>query len=115
MKSLVESIRQYIELQKQKLFLSVADKVSRVIADAAARIVFLLLGIVSFIMVSFGFAIVLNTWLKSPFWGFFIMAAFFASAAVFFYYAGKKWLTEFIVNDILNLMYEDEEQEGESV
>lgn len=111
MSSLTENIGHYLELQKQKFLLNVADKTSKVVAEMAVKIIFLLLIVVAFILLSFGLAALVNIWLHSAFWGYIIMAVVFSGLAALFYYRGKTFMVSFIVSDLLNLIYEDEEED----
>ncbi len=111
MNTLTENISQYVELQKQKVLLNLAEKTSRLVADVSVKLVFLLLAVIALLLLSFGLAILINIWLMSSVWGFFIMAALLGGSAVVFLYRGKAKVTEIIVDDLLDLLYEDDESE----
>ncbi len=113
MNSITDHIKQYIDLQKQRVLLNVADKTSRLVAEVTIYLVFALAGFIALLLLGFGLAMAVNVWLQSSYWGFFIMALVFAVLGLLLFFRGKKWVTNIIAGDILNMLYEDDEEKIE--
>ncbi len=110
--SLSEHINEYIDLQKEKFLLNAAHKSSRVFAELLVKAVYVLCIFIAILMLSFGIAFALNTYFLNWYVGFLILSVFYAILAFFLYKRGKSMLGNFLTYELLNIFYEDENENG---
>ena len=101
---LIESVEAYsktsIELVKLKTVDKVADGTSSIIAWLPVIIALILF----FITANFGLALWIGAMLQMVYMGFFIVATFYALAAIILYLTKDKWIKKSLYVSIINQM-----------
>ncbi|MCP9768933.1 hypothetical protein EGI22_13520 [Lacihabitans sp. LS3-19] len=102
-----ENIGEYLELQKEKLILNLADRSSKIMANLAVRIAYLISAIFFVFFLSLGVALLLNNWLNSSFLGFLIVSIIFLFSFVLLLNRGKNLFRFFFEWILLNIIYDE--------
>ncbi len=103
--NLIETLKDYIGLQKEYLKLDVIDKVVRLVTALVLAIILFILGVAALFYLSFAFVYWMEP-LTGTAWAFFIVAVTFAILLVLVYNKRKSWieqpLVRFLTNTLLN-------------
>jgi hypothetical protein len=101
LKSLLEQSHEYLETRIDLVKLKTIDKSSDVLSSAAAAIT-IAVAILFFIMMSsIGIAIYLGNVLGNLYYGFFVMAGFYALVILILYACRKQWIKMPVYNTII--------------
>ena len=99
---LFEDTGKYIEAKTELWKLKAADKTTEVASAVVAQLVFLCLTMLVLIFLSLGFAILLGKWLGELYYGFFIIAGFYALLGLIIYASRDKIIKTPLYNLIIN-------------
>jgi hypothetical protein len=104
--SLFEKATDYVETNVELLKLKAIDKSSDVISSVLSVFCMLIIGLIIIIMLNIGIALWIGDSLGKPYYGFFIMAAFYIIAGFIFYLLKDKILkrpiADLIIKKLLN-------------
>ncbi|MFT3700961.1 MAG: phage holin family protein [Agriterribacter sp.] len=99
---LFEDTSKYIEAKTELWKLKAADKTTEVASAVVAQIVFLCIVLMVLIFLSIAFAILIGRWLGELYYGFFIIAGFYALLGLIIYASRDKIIKTPLYNLIIN-------------
>lgn len=99
--SLLESFRNYSETRIDLLKLKAIDKSSSMISSVASIICVLLIAFIFIVLLNIGIALLLGSLLGKVYYGFFIVAAFYAIIGIILYSSRDKWVKTPIINSLV--------------
>ncbi|AWW00399.1 phage holin family protein [Arcticibacterium luteifluviistationis] len=111
MPGLKDNIEEYIDLQKERLILNVADKSSDIVSAVGVRIAYMTCALFAIVFLSISLAIGINYMANSQFLGFLIVAVLYAVISVLLFKNGEKWFGQYIASEMLDIFYKDEDNE----
>ncbi|MBS1597728.1 MAG: phage holin family protein [Bacteroidetes bacterium] len=101
LKSLLEQSHDYLETRIDLVKLKTIDKSSDVLSSAAAAVAIALAVLFFLLMLSIGTALYLGYLLNNFYYGFFIMAGFYAVIIIILYAGRKHWIKMPVYNSIV--------------
>jgi hypothetical protein len=90
--SLFEKLKDYADTRIKLFKLKAIDKSSGFISSLLTLIILAGLGLICFIMLNIGLALLIGKWLGGYHWGFFIVAGFYIILGIIIFKFRKKWL-----------------------
>ena len=107
---LISHVKEYAEERFELIILNVHEKVSNVLSKATAFIIFLLLGVFTFVFLSMGLAWWIGDQMNQPYAGFFIVGLIYLLIGLLVYAKRKEWIWDPIsVAFLKNVIDEDED------
>ena len=100
--SLIERTAEYSKTSFELLKLKAIDKTSDVVSTLLPQAVVLLFKLSFMLFLSLGIALWLGEILGTIYYGFFIVAAFYGVAGIFFQLVMRKWLKRRVCNRFIN-------------
>jgi len=105
--SLLESFRNYLETRIDLLKLKAIDKSSGLISSIAAIVCVLLIAFIFIVLLNIGIALLLGDLLGKAYYGFFIVAAFYALIGIILYSSRDKWIKTPIINGLVKSLLDE--------
>jgi hypothetical protein len=103
--SLLENVVDYGKTTLELTKLRAIDKTSDVVSSFAPHLVVLILVVSFFLFLNLGLAFWLGEILGKPFYGFFVIAAFYAIAGIFIHLFMQKWFKKVFTNFLIKQLY----------
>lgn len=88
--SLINKSHDYVETRLDLFKLKMVDKSTEVASAIASGIALFVIGLIFFIVLNIGLALLIGDLLGKSYWGFFILAVFYALVGVIFYKSRNK-------------------------
>jgi uncharacterized membrane protein YqjE len=104
LESLFEKASDYFETRLELFKLKAAEKTSDIVSELMSRMVLLAFVSIFIIMLNIGIALVLGEMMGNTYYGFFVLAGFYAIAGLVFYLFRNKWIEEPVSNVIIKKM-----------
>ena len=104
--SLMDRVRSYADTRINLIKLKAIDKSSAIIAMIVSIIALILVAFIFFILLNIGIALLIGKWLGNSYYGFFIVAAFYAIAGIILMAFRNKWLKTPITNMMIKSLLE---------
>ncbi|WP_341225783.1 hypothetical protein [uncultured Arcticibacterium sp.] len=111
MPGLKENLEEYIDLQKERLILNVADKSSDVVSAMGVRLAYMMCALFAVVFLSLSLAMGINYMADSQFLGFVIVAFIYAFLSFLLFKNGEKWFGKIIAREMLDIIYKEEDNE----
>lgn len=111
MPGLKDNLEEYIELQKERLILNVADKSSDIVSAVGVRLAYMICALFAVVFLSVSLAVGINYMANSQFLGFMIVAFIYALLSFLLFKNGEKWFGRIIASEMLDIFYKDEDNE----
>jgi len=102
--NLFERTESYVKTSLELFKLKIVDKISDVVSTTISSLIIIPIIILFLIFLSIGIALWLGEMLNKMYYGFFIVAAFYAVAGIVSYFFMKKSIKNRINNSIINEM-----------
>jgi hypothetical protein len=99
--SLLESFRNYSETRIDLLKLKAIDKSSSMISSVVSIICVLLIAFIFIVLLNIGIALLLGELRGKAYYGFFIVAAFYAIIGIILYSSRDKWVKTPVINSLV--------------
>jgi len=99
--SLIDRVKVYVETRIDLLRLKAIDKSSSFLTLLISMIIIILVGFISLILLSIGFALLIGNALGQLCYGFFIVAAFYFITGLVIFMFRDKWLKLPIANTMI--------------
>ena len=99
--SLFANAGEYLETKAELWKLKMVDKTSSAVSSIVEKVVLFFLGLMFFILLNIALALLIGYWLGHSFWGFFIMAAFYAVAGLLIHSLRDKLIKTPVANSII--------------
>jgi len=99
--SLFADSRDYLKNKSQLWKLKMVDKTSSVVSSIIEKVALFFIGIMFFFLINIALALLIGHWLGHSFWGFFIMAAFYAIVGIIIHVSREKLIRTPIINGII--------------
>ena len=99
--SLFERTEHFTRTSAELYRLKSIDKSADVISTLTAHLVVIIALVLFFLIVNIGIALWLGEWIGKAYYGFFIVAGFYAVIGVILYFAGTKWIKTPLQNAII--------------
>jgi hypothetical protein len=99
--SLFANAGEYLETKAELWKLKMVDKTSSAVSSIVEKVVLFFLGLMFFILLNIALALLIGYWLGHSFWGFFIMAAFYAVAGLLIHSMRDKLIKTPVANSII--------------
>ncbi len=106
-------VKEYADNRIHAVKLSVAEKVSKIIANIIARAITLFIIFLFVVFASIALAIVIGEWTGELYWGFLIIAALYLFAGIILWLAKERILRLPIMNSLLKQFFSDSENEAD--
>jgi hypothetical protein len=103
--SLLENVVDYGKTTLELTKLKALDKTSDVVSSFAPFVVVLILTTSFFLFLNLGLAFWLGEILGKPFYGFFIIAAFYAIMGIFMHFFMQKWIKKVFRNFFIKQLF----------
>ncbi len=103
--SLFERAGEYLEMRSDLFKLKTADKTAEIVSSIVARLVIALFVSSCFLMFNIGLAILIGYSIGKVYYGFFIVAAFYAILITILYSLRHQWLEGPISNLIIKSIF----------
>ena len=100
--SLLDDTGKYIEAKTELWKLKTADKISENISSIASQVIFLFIISIVFMSLNVGLAIMIGSWMGEIYYGFFIIAGFYALVGLLLYAVRDKIIKTPLYNSIIN-------------
>jgi len=101
LESLFANAGEYLETKAELWKLKLVDKTSTALSSIVEKVILFFLGFLFFIFLNIGLALLIGYWLGHSFWGFFIMAAFYAIAGLLVHSLRDKLIKTPVANSII--------------
>ena len=105
--SLKDKIEDYIELRKDLFILKSSKKASKILANLAVRLSFILFILVAIMFSAVGVAGILNDYFHNGYAGYFIVSGVFIILSILIFLRGKNLLLNYIGETLLNIFYDE--------
>ncbi|RYF89799.1 MAG: hypothetical protein EOO03_05160 [Chitinophagaceae bacterium] len=99
--AVIEKSRDYVETRIDLARLKITEKTSDVISDLASKLILIAIASVFVLMLNVGIALWLGELLGKNYYGFFVLAGFYALVALVSYLLREKWIEEPVTNAII--------------
>jgi hypothetical protein len=99
--SLFANAGEYLETKAELWKLKMVDKTSSAVSSIVEKVILIFLGLMFFILLNIALALLIGYWLGHSFWGFFIMAAFYAVAGLLIHSLRDKLIKTPVANSII--------------
>jgi len=107
---LISHVKEYAEERFTLIILNVHEKVSKVLSKATSFVIFLLLGVFTFVFLSVGLAWWVGAQLNRPYVGFLLVGVLYLLIGLVIYAKRKDWIWDPIsVAFLKNVIDEDED------
>ena len=100
--SLLDDTGKYIEAKTELWKLKTADKISENISSIASQVIFLFIISIVIMSLNVGLAIMICIWMGEIYYGFFIIAGFYALVGLLLYAVRDKIIKTPLYNSIIN-------------
>ncbi len=100
--SLLDDTGKYIEAKTELWKLKTADKISENISSIASQVIFLFIISIVIMSLNVGLAIMIGSWMGEIYYGFFIIAGFYALVGLLLYAVRDKIIKTPLYNSIIN-------------
>lgn len=104
--SLVDRVRSYADTRINLVKLKAIDKSSAIIAMIISLVALILVIFIFIILLNIGIALLIGKWLGNSYYGFFIVAGFYAIAGIILMVFRNKWLKAPITNMMIKSLLE---------
>jgi len=101
LESLFANAGEYIETKAELWKLKMVDKTSEAVSSIAEKLILFFLGFFFFIFLNIALALLIGYWLGHSFYGFFIMAAFYAIVGLLIHSLKDKLIKTPVANSII--------------
>jgi hypothetical protein len=101
LESLFANAGEYLETKAELWKLKLVDKTSSAVSSIVEKVILFFLGFLFFIFLNIGLALLIGYWLGHSFWGFFIIAAFYAIAGLLVHSLRDKLIKTPVANSII--------------
>lgn len=101
LESLFANAGEYLETKAELWKLKLVDKTSSAVSSIVEKVILFFLGFLFFIFLNIGLALLIGYWLGHSFWGFFIIAAFYAIAGFLVHSLRDKLIKTPVANSII--------------
>ena len=101
LESLFANAGEYLETKAELWKLKMVDKTSEAVSSIAEKVILFFLGLIFFILFNIALALLIGYWLGHSFYGFFIMAAFYAIAGFLIHSMRDKLIKTPVANSII--------------
>ena len=108
---LIDKIKEYVEVRKDLVILTAADKASHLAANCVTGLIFGICGLFILIFVSFAFGYLISERMGDTYSGFFIVAGFYLLIAVIVALIKDKYLEKPLVNTLIKKMFKDRNED----
>ena len=105
--SLLESFRNYSETRIDLLKLKAIDKSSGILSSIVSIICVVLILFIFIVLLNIGIALLLGDLLGKAYYGFFIVAAFYAIIGIILYSSRDKWIKTPIINGLVKSLLDE--------
>lgn len=95
----------YLETKTELWKLKIVDKASDAISSATSAITIAFISIFFFIIINIGIALLIGDWTGKSYYGFFIVAGFYALVGVIIYLSRETWLKVPVSNMIIRKFF----------
>jgi len=109
--SLVEQFKAYVNTRLSQAKLSIAEKISKVLAIMIAMLMAALVFFLFLVLLSVAAAIIISQWVNSLWLGFLIVAGLLLLSGLLIWLARDRLLRIPIMNALIKVMFEKEEHE----
>jgi len=99
--SLIDRVKIYVETRIDLLRLKAIDKSSSFLSLLLSMLVVILIGMIFFMLLNIGLALLIGELLGRVYYGFFIVAAFYLITGLIMYSLRDKWLKSPITNSMI--------------
>jgi hypothetical protein len=110
---LVEDVKEYIDVRVESAKLTIAEKTSLVIANAAAGMAVIIVLIFFAILLVTGLSILIGQWIGKPWAGFMIMAAVCLIKAGIIWMARKRIIQIPVMNALIKQLFSNNKEDEE--
>lgn len=100
--SLLNDTGKYIEAKTDLWKLKAADKLSENVSSLASQVIFLFIVSIVIVSLNVGLALMIGKWMGELYYGFFVMAGFYALIGLILYVARDKIIKTPLYNSIIN-------------
>jgi succinate dehydrogenase hydrophobic anchor subunit len=105
--SLKDKVEDYIELRKDLFILNSSKKASKILANLAVRLSFVIFGILAVMFSAVGVSGILNDYFQNSYAGYFIVSGFFLILSILIFLRGKNLFLNYIGETLLNIFYDE--------
>jgi len=109
--SFLDQVKEYLNTRLAQLKLSLAERVSKVVALVIAVVISALIFFLFLVLLSVAAAIALGKWLENYWLGFLITSGIILIAGFVLWRSKDLWLRQPIMNAFIKIMFEKEEDE----
>jgi len=96
--NLISATGEYVETKTQLIKYQAIDKISDAVSSMVSGLALLIAGVFFFLILNIGLSILAGQWLGQIYYGFFLIAGFYALAGLLCYVFRKKWFKKPIAN-----------------
>jgi hypothetical protein len=101
MEPLLERVEEYGKTNYELLRLKTVDKTSEVVSGLVSRSIFVILLILFVVIANIGVALWLGDTFGKSYYGFFIVAAFYALMSMIVYFLMHNWIKKQVANSLI--------------
>jgi uncharacterized membrane protein YqjE len=106
--SLVNELKEYVNIRVAQAKLSIAEKLSRIVAYMISILMAALVFFLFLVLVSVAAAIVIGQWLENMWLGFIIVACLCLLLGLLLWWAKDKLVRKPIMNALINVLFESD-------
>ncbi len=107
LKSLLDSTEDYVKTSVELLKLKAFDKGANKVAEVVSRAVAFFALFMFVLMLSIGVSLWLGSLLGNPFYGFLIVAGFYALLGLVLFFVTHNWLKKMVADNIVKQAFKD--------
>lgn len=111
---MVDDLKEYVDVRIESAKLTIAEKTSLIVANAAAGMAVLIALLFFAILVSIGLSLLIGSWLGKPWAGFMIMAAVCLVKAAIIWSARKKIIQIPVMNSLIKQLFSNTKGDEEN-
>lgn len=111
--SLIEKLRDYVNIRIAQVKLSVAEKISKVAALVVAVLMAALVFFLFLVLLSVAGAIAIGQWLQNYWLGFLIIAGIILIIGIMLWNFKEKWIQKPIMNLLIKTMFSNKDDDEE--
>ena len=111
--NLIQNLTEFIEVKSERIKLKLVSKTAMIFAIALSISMFIIIAFFMIFFLSFGLAHLINEVLRSPYWGFVILAGFYFITMVVVLILFKRKIIQGFFESLLIKLLEKEEDESE--
>jgi hypothetical protein len=101
MEPLLEKVEEYGKSSYELLKLKTVDKTSEVVSGVVSRTIFVILLVLFILIANIGVALWLGDAFGKSYYGFFIVAAFYAFMSILVYFLMHNWIKKHVANSLI--------------